>query len=335
MTEVTGSIRAGYIYSLIDYLDNYSDHREILPKETLELLHSSSLDDRLPIKYWEELLDIAIEATNDHELPLKVSAQATPKHWGIVSYIALTSKTLADAAILVKRLGHLVIDASDFDILVENEQACIRWVPRLDLENPALVLFTFVSWVTFVERYTRIKSPKVDASFSFAQGSTIETYKSIFKGDLQFSQPFTQISFPTEYLFTEVLYHEPESHTKLLTLAYSQLKLIKKQQPEIITQVISIIKQNLAKGDTSIETTARTLGISNRALQYQLKKHDYSYKKIINEIRIELAKIYLQDENLSILDIAFLLGFSEQSSFTNWFKKCFQETPLKYRRGVH
>ena len=335
MTETTGSIRAGYVYSLIDYLRNhYSNDEEIWRKGTLDLLHRSSLEDRLPIKYWEELIDRAIEVTNDHELPLKVSAQATPKHWGIVSYIALTSKTLSDAVVSIQQLGHLIIDASDFDLFIENEQAYIRWVPRANLENPVFPLFAFASWITFVERYTDIKTPIFDACFNFdAKGST-ETYKSIFKGNILFSQPFSQISFPAAYLAREVLYHEPESHAKLLSQANTQIRLFKKQQPEIISQVISIIKQNLVKGNFSIESTSHALAMSKRALQYQLKKHNYSYKQLVTEVRMELVKIYLQDENLSILDITCLLSFTEQSSFTNWFKKYFQDTPSNYRKRI-
>ena len=102
----------------------------------LKPLHESEPDDRLSVDYWETLLDHAIEITGDVELPLKVSSEATPKHWGIGSYVALTSKTIAESSLSLGRVGHLIVNASDFSYRIENGKICVRWLPRENRNNP-------------------------------------------------------------------------------------------------------------------------------------------------------------------------------------------------------
>ena len=48
--------------------------------------------------------------------------------------------------------------------------------------------------------------------------------------------------------------------------------------------------------------------------------------------RRALAEGLLRDENHSLAEIAFLTGFSEQSSFTRAFKRWVGTTPASYRK---
>ncbi len=54
----------------------------------------------------------------------------------------------------------------------------------------------------------------------------------------------------------------------------------------------------------------------------------------MTDVRIDLADYYLRDASLSIGDIGFLLGFSEQSAFQRAFKRWKAMTPRAYRRQL-
>jgi AraC-like DNA-binding protein len=56
-----------------------------------------------------------------------------------------------------------------------------------------------------------------------------------------------------------------------------------------------------------------------------------SFAGIIYELKRDLAKRYLKETGLSISTIAWLLGYSEASSFTHAFKKWTGKTPKKVR----
>ncbi|WP_367114619.1 helix-turn-helix transcriptional regulator [Aquabacterium sp.] len=57
-----------------------------------------------------------------------------------------------------------------------------------------------------------------------------------------------------------------------------------------------------------------------------------SFRSFIDELRQALALGYMRDPNLSLVDIAYLLGFSEQSAFQRAFKRWTGQTPGDYRR---
>ena len=50
--------------------------------------------------------------------------------------------------------------------------------------------------------------------------------------------------------------------------------------------------------------------------------------------RRELAEGLLRDERYSLAEIAFLTGFTEQSSFTRAFKRWVGLTPASYRKDL-
>ena len=53
--------------------------------------------------------------------------------------------------------------------------------------------------------------------------------------------------------------------------------------------------------------------------------------RYLREIKIERAKTLLLTTEKSILEISILLGFHDQSHFTNTFKKFVGVSPLKFR----
>jgi len=55
--------------------------------------------------------------------------------------------------------------------------------------------------------------------------------------------------------------------------------------------------------------------------------------KYINEYRIEKAKIFLKDSNISMSDIATKVGYSDGNYFSKIFRKATSYTPSEYRRN--
>ncbi|HLU21617.1 MAG TPA: helix-turn-helix transcriptional regulator [Bacillaceae bacterium] len=52
-------------------------------------------------------------------------------------------------------------------------------------------------------------------------------------------------------------------------------------------------------------------------------------------LRIEKAKQFLNDKELRIIDIAYLVGFSNSSYFSTVFKKHVGKTPIEYRNSIN
>lgn len=92
------------------------------------------------------------------------------------------------------------------------------------------------------------------------------------------------------------------------------------------------IAQALSEGAPKMADVARGLGLSARSFHRRLSEHGMSFQSLTEETRRELAEGLLRDERHSLAEIAFLTGFSEQSSFTRAFKRWVGRTPAGYRK---
>mgnify|MGYP003454277989 len=75
------------------------------------------------------------------------------------------------------------------------------------------------------------------------------------------------------------------------------------------------------------------MGVSERSLYRYLSARGLRYKTVLNNLRYELAKNYLKNMQLSLPEIALMLGFSEQSAFSRAFKEWSGQSPMHYRRA--
>jgi AraC-like DNA-binding protein len=87
----------------------------------------------------------------------------------------------------------------------------------------------------------------------------------------------------------------------------------------------------LPHGKARAGEVARRLGMSPRKLARRLASERLTFVGILAELRADLAKRYLRDEDLAISKIAWLLGYQEVSAFTHAFKRWTGKTPTEAR----
>jgi AraC-like DNA-binding protein len=87
----------------------------------------------------------------------------------------------------------------------------------------------------------------------------------------------------------------------------------------------------LPHGKAHAPEIARRLGVSPRTLARRLAAEGLTFTTVLAGLRADLARRYLQDEDLSISKIAWLLGYREVSAFTHAYKRWTGKTPRKVR----
>jgi AraC-like DNA-binding protein len=100
---------------------------------------------------------------------------------------------------------------------------------------------------------------------------------------------------------------------------------------DLISRSKAYLLRELTSGTPSAQELASALGMSQRSFQRKLGELGLTYQKVLDEIRHELARRYLDDQSKSVTEIAFLLGFSEQSAFTRAFRHWSGMSPSVYR----
>ena len=76
---------------------------------------------------------------------------------------------------------------------------------------------------------------------------------------------------------------------------------------------------------------SKVLQLHPRTLARLLFKEDINFSAIRNDVLMERARVELESSNLSIGEVAKLLGYSHQSAFTRAFEKLVGVPPKKYR----
>jgi AraC-like DNA-binding protein len=101
--------------------------------------------------------------------------------------------------------------------------------------------------------------------------------------------------------------------------------------PDLVERIRRAISKSLRGGDTSLESVAREVNTSVRSLQRRLSELGYSYNALVDEVRSATALLYLEQPDIAIVEVAYLLGFADQSAFNRAFKRWTGSTPTQFR----
>jgi AraC-like DNA-binding protein len=96
-------------------------------------------------------------------------------------------------------------------------------------------------------------------------------------------------------------------------------------------QVVDKIIERLPDGAPGQQQIASALNVSNRTLQRKLREEGTSYLDLLQDTRLQLARRYLRSPGRSVVETAYLLGFSEPSTFSRAFKRWTGQAPAEYR----
>jgi AraC-like DNA-binding protein len=97
--------------------------------------------------------------------------------------------------------------------------------------------------------------------------------------------------------------------------------------------VHAAIVARLSHGQVRLASIADELKLSPRTLQRKLSEAGATFQQVLDQARFALAKDYLRRPELSLIDIAFLLGYQEQSAFNHAFKEWAGVNPGAYRNN--
>jgi AraC-like DNA-binding protein len=88
------------------------------------------------------------------------------------------------------------------------------------------------------------------------------------------------------------------------------------------------LPQLLPHAKASASNVAQKLAFSTRTLSRKLHDEGAAFAEILEETRAALAKRYLDERDLPVSEIAWLLGYGE---FTHAFKRWTGMTPRQFR----
>jgi len=102
----------------------------------------------------------------------------------------------------------------------------------------------------------------------------------------------------------------------------------------VAMQVKSSLIELMPTGQVTEVKVADKLNMSLRTLQRKLREENTSFSALYKSIRQDMANEYIQDSQMSINEIAYLLGFSEQANFTRAYRRWHGTSPSAARQNM-
>jgi AraC-like DNA-binding protein len=251
--------------------------------------------------------------------------------FGPLGYLAATSLTLADALRRLQRYTRYLTNMETYALLVEGEVARLRfvrepWFPMMRQVAEHVLAIPHVH-----TRAVALKPWQLsEVSFAHPRPERTAEHARLFGCPVRFGAPHDELVFPSAMLDSPSRVGDGKLAEILEGLAERLLKETT-SEPDLLARARFQVWTHLQKGDVAIEPVARDLGLSPRTLQRRLLELGTSHRRILDEVRAQMAGLLLARPH-KLLDIALLLGFSDQTAFHKAFRRWTGSSPAKTRR---
>jgi AraC-like DNA-binding protein len=103
-------------------------------------------------------------------------------------------------------------------------------------------------------------------------------------------------------------------------------------QKDFLQQINEIIEANLSNEKFGIEELSREMGMNRMSLYRKIKSStDKSGSQFIRELRLEKGKELLENEDITVSEISYRVGFGSPTYFNNCFREYFGVAPGELR----
>ena len=333
--EKQRTVSASYIGTLLNAFSEVQgggvSREAVLSEAGLESVDLQDPDARLPVETVSKLWIAARSRTNDRLIGLRVGRFIRPGSFSVLGHLLMTCATLREAldqaakfAVLVGDGGLLTVKEQDGSIVLTYDLVD-PFAPCREERIEAILasLVSFADWITGTE------INPIEVSFTHKAPKEITEFKKVFGLSPRFAQGHNTLVFGPEDLSRPLTQANAALSSVLTNHAESILTQLTAMDPFLYRLRQHLLAQ-LPSGVPNLEDTAFDLGIPPRSLQRKLSANDTTFKKELSQIRRDTAFQYL-NSNTPIIEIAFLLGFSDTASFHKAFKRWTGDTPGNWR----
>ncbi len=255
---------------------------------------------------------------------------------GIIGQIVQTSDTAGTALSNAGALLHLITDMFSMKISLTKSHLEIHLLYQ---ENKAaLYPHTFRQMADYLMVFLMHeldglllqRIDPVSVRFAYPLPDTHE-YSRIFRCPVKQKAGSFTLLLPRSFAEQPILSANYELQQHLL----QKVNLFIKSTGEdgfLHTRIYNYLLTNSYLYTLSQEAVAANFNISPRSLQRKLKEEGVTYLHIVEEVRKTLALHYLSHDYYQVKDIAFILGYNEQSAFVRAFKRWTGMPPTLYLR---
>jgi AraC-like DNA-binding protein len=277
----------------------------------------------------------AAELTSDPEFGLKVGRRVVPGDFFVLGHAWLASDSLHDAFGRLCRyfnvlttLGHHmeIRDLGDRYALVEDG------ANRLGEPEQVAKDASFTALLRMCDFVTPEPVRPLQVALPQPRDASPVDYAAVFGCPVSFGAAEESWEFGRNELETLLTGSIPDVADATDRIAENYIASL--DEGALANEVRQMIVQLLPSGGVDQDTVAGKLHRSRSTLQRQLSGEGTSYRDILESTRQALAEKYLRDGDYSQAEIAFMVGFSDQSNFARAFKRWTGMSPGEFQNAA-
>lgn len=290
--------------------------------------------ERISSTNMSRLWQAAIAATGDPMVGLHTGLNARPGHFYAFGYSWLASETLLDAMQRLCRYDKVIATYVSSSSITRRGD---NYVVTESYPDPALapgkekIDFGLGAFVAMCDAAIREPVPVLRWEISADDKSQCKDYEELLRAPVSMGHAACSAYFARDVVEAPLYGRVDEVAAATDRIVENYLETL--DQTKVTSKVRELLVDLLPSGNAHQHRIAQRLHKSTSSLQRQLQTEGTSYREVLEKTRSSLAREYLQDDKYSHAQIAYLLGFSDQSNFSRAFKrwngmgpKQFQET---------
>jgi len=329
----THMVSLAYLQPLQDVLHARNSSLEKLMQHAGLRNHAGT--DVIPASHYLQLLDAGAALFDDAFFGLHCGEKTRLGAYNVYGLILMSCQDLGEALHQTMRYEELAHDLGRSELLIDGDYAEYRWHSHFPQASRHLAESVFAGIRVFADWFAGQLLPPGELRFQHAAPPDCSEYLRVFGAVPAFSADCHAVRFPSALLSLPV----PNADQSLASMLrqHAETLLQKKRQqamPEIVRQLRQLFEHQLKSGEVKLADAAAHLQMSVRTLQRKLSDAGTGYQQALDQTRHELACLYLANPQLNLTDIAFLLGYQEQSSFQHAFRTWSGVTPGQYRNQL-
>jgi AraC-like DNA-binding protein len=294
----------------------------------------------LPVRDYLALLEAAATLAGDPLFGLRVGEHARLSTYPIYGLVVCACTTLREAVAQTRRYEGLAHDLGRSRLEERDGVATYAWdSPWLAHSPPAQArhlcdsvmagILVFASWLA------QERLPVREIGFPYAPPApeVQAAHRLLFGAPVVYGVPSAYGRFDAALLDRPVPNTDPTMFPVLQRRAEELMAARRRAttQPRVVADVRARIAQALASDRARLDDIADGLAMSPRTLQRKLAEAGTSWQAVHDAVRQELAEALLRDPAMNLAQVAYLLGYREQSSFNRACRDWFGVTPARKR----
>ena len=264
------------------------------------------------------------------ESPRKVSIS----DYGLLGYAMMSSATLEQAVQIAVKYHKLAGAMFELAFDVDGDEAVLR-IDHL-LPGGRVGQYTVEELFAGISRLIGLllgrdhKPSRILLNYEAPEYA--EKHLQCFRCPVIFDQPSCQYRFSREEL-AESLAEADANTARICEESCRNLLSQMEIEDDIISRICHLLLSTPGEFP-KLDAVANKLSLGARTLRRRLNDLGTSYQRILDDVRRELAIEYLRTTNLTVQEIAELLGYSEVTNFRRAFMRWVELSPYQYRKQI-